>query len=150
MDGSPGVSQVFITSHFPLPPDTHTQTHTHIHTSHTHTPHFHFSLGWAVRLEYQTPSFPKWDLLRFTSSIKTFQWSQDSVLSRWKIAPVPERPPQKTEAVLGRSTGCRDNENCELFLGFFIFFPLPPFFTELLDIILFPDGLRCNQWHTHL
>ncbi len=32
VDGSPGVSEVFITSHFPLPPDTHTHTHTHTHS----------------------------------------------------------------------------------------------------------------------
>lgn len=29
VDGSPGVSEVFITSHFPLPPDTHLRAHTH-------------------------------------------------------------------------------------------------------------------------
>lgn len=28
VDGSPGVSEVFITSHFPLPPDARTHTHT--------------------------------------------------------------------------------------------------------------------------
>lgn len=145
------VAQVFITSHFPLPSDT---THTHTH----HTPHFHFSLGWAVRLEYQTPSFPKWDLLRFTSSIKTSQWSQDSILSRYKTEQALERLP-KNSISSGSSKGCRGNENCVLFLGLFkgCFFTqncLISFCTPLgWDAI--SDTLSCNptqlppQPHTH-
>lgn len=65
----------------------------------TETLHFHFSLGWAVIPEYQAPPLPKCDPLRFTSSIKTFQWSLDGVLSPCKKAPpmgrCPSSPPPK-------------------------------------------------------
>lgn len=64
----------------------------------TDTLHFHFSPGWAVTREYQTPPFPKCDPLRFTSSIKTFQWSLDGVLSPCTKAPPMGRhpsPPKK-------------------------------------------------------
>lgn len=75
--GSPSVSGVFITSHFPLRWNTHAQTR--------YT--FISLLAELYVAEYQTPPFPKCDPLRFTSSIKTFQWSWDSVLSPCTKAP---------------------------------------------------------------
>lgn len=71
--------------------------------AHTETLHFHFSLGWAVTREYQTPPFPKCDPLRFTSSIKTFQWSLDGVPSPCKKAPPMGRCPSPPKM---KKTGC--------------------------------------------
>lgn len=114
----------------------------------TETLHFHFSLGWAVIPEYQAPPLPKCDPLRFTSSIKTFQWSVDGVLSPCKKAPpmgrCPSSPP-KNENKKNKKTQDAAVMECTS-----SFKPLQHIFSSpsLWILFSFPNGLKCNQWHT--
>lgn len=125
--GSPSVSGVFITSHFPLRWNTHAQTR--------YT--FISLLAELYVAEYQTPPFPKCDPLRFTSSIKTFQWSWDSVLSPCTKAPPMGRhsSPQKWK-----------KQNAAVMKNTSSFRPLQQIFPPFsLDIILFPQQAQMQS-----
>lgn len=102
---------------------------------------FHFFHGWAVTRENQTPPFPKCDPVHFTSGIKTFQWSQEGVLSPYKKATPMGRqtPPQKIKikSVFGWCAGCTCDGNTSCFP-----------YTSLWISFYSPNGLRCNHWHT--
>lgn len=101
--------------------------------------HFHFSLGWAVTRVDQTPPFPKWDPLHFTSSIKTFQWSLVGVLSPCKKAPPMGRYPSPQKMKKNRMLQWwKIQAPSDLFN---IFFSL----LFSLDIILFPQRAQMQS-----
>lgn len=138
--GSPGVPGVFITSHFPV------RWNMHAHRRYMHV----FISLIAVRRVSDSSPFPKCDPVRFTSSIKTFRWSQDGVPSPYKKAS-PMGTPQpkikkiylKVKTAFGWCAGYSGDEKYKLFQ-----IPSTCFFPPLhlsLDIILFPQWAQMQS-----